>query len=90
VKNGENGILVFAPSSATSEATTSGAGRWDGRFPTTNARAAYVFDVSQTEGKPLPEPVQFAAEINERLKAVLSNRGITGHPSAHRRRRLRF
>ena len=83
VKHGEKGILIFAPmllKKRTNEdqlARSTDADQ-DGekilRF-----RAVYVFDVSQTDGKPLPEHATVngdAAGYTDRLKAFVSSRGI--------------
>lgn len=83
VKQGEKGILIFAPMFLKKRTT-------EGEVaPTTDAdedgekvlrfRAVYVFDVSQTDGKPLPEPATVngdAAGYIDRLKAFVERRGI--------------
>lgn len=64
MKNGERGILIFAPTSA--KFIASAGPRWDGRSPAAHARAAYVFDASQTEGKPLLTSPRSTAEVIRR------------------------
>jgi len=80
VKKGEKGIVILAPmvvkqkeSAAEVEPHPKEPSRVAG------FRAAYVFDVSQTEGQPLP---QFAAtkgdprEYGDKLKEIVAKRGI--------------
>ncbi len=83
VKKGEKGIMIFAPvlvkdkdhpTPAPVEVTKS-----RGIFRLTGFRTAYVFDVSQTEGKPLPEFARTTGDVNEsgeRLKTLVASRGI--------------
>ena len=82
VLRGEKGIVIYAPVVARNER-----GRpalLPGERPSKERevvgfRAAYVFDVSQTEGKPLPVPARTrgdpAAQL-DRLKEVVAARGI--------------
>lgn len=79
VKKGEKGIAIIAPmvrkgseagDQAETEATES---------TMLGFRAVYVFDVSQTDGEPLPELSRVAGDPGEytaRLKAVIASRGI--------------
>ncbi len=49
--------------------------------PVAARRATYVFDVSQTEGKPLPEfarPPVDPTQYEKRLRALIADRGING------------
>jgi antirestriction protein ArdC len=77
VRKGEKGILILAPmifQQAEPEKATSDKEKSIVRF-----KAAYVFDVSQTDGEPLPEfaTVQGGpADHLERLKQFVSGRGI--------------
>jgi antirestriction protein ArdC len=77
VKRGEKGIVIVAPvpfrrrDAEQSEATDDESGI---RF-----KAAYVFDVTQTNGDPLPEHAEVAgdpAEYTERLKGLIASRSI--------------
>jgi antirestriction protein ArdC len=83
VRKGEKGILILAPmilKSAEAETAASDEQKSILRF-----KAAYVFDVSQTDGEPLPE---FAAVQGdpaghlEMLKQFVTDRGITLEYSA--------
>src|SRR5713101_4179183 len=83
VKKGEKGIMIFAPvlvrdkdhpTAAPKETTKS-----DEILRLTGFRTAYVFDISQTEGKPLPEFAKTTGDVRgsgEKLKALVANRGI--------------
>src|SRR5438445_4259264 len=60
VKKGEKGIMIFAPmlvkeKDATGPDVAKGAAKSDQIFRLAGFRTAYVFDASQTEGRPLPE-----------------------------------
>jgi antirestriction protein ArdC len=82
VRRGEKGVVIYAPVVARNDR-----GRpalLPGERPlkereVVGFRAAYVFDVSQTEGKPLPVPARTrgdpAAQL-DRLKEVVAARGI--------------
>ena len=81
VKKGEKGITIFAPvlvkqtkaTSARQEPAKTDESRLAG------FRAAYVFDVSQTEGKPLPEFAKTTGdpkEYGEKLRELVAKRGI--------------
>jgi len=79
VKKGEKGIVIFAPVSGQQEPTRSQASHKDNAFRPPGSRAAYVFDVSQTEGKPLPECAQTSEDVwkyGEQLRALVARRGI--------------
>lgn len=68
VKRGEKGIAIFAPMKfkpkepEDSEVADSP--------PTLRFRVVYVFDISQTEGDPLPEFVKVSGDPGERLKRL--------------------
>jgi hypothetical protein len=75
VRKGEKGIAIMAPI----------IGRRDAEPDSTNARtvvgfrAAYVFDVEQTDGDPLPEPGEASGDPGVKtvaLKAAILERGI--------------
>src|SRR5260370_23981289 len=69
VKKGEEGILIFTPV----------AGKQEYPFRPHGARTTYAFDVSQTEGKSLPESARANADVweyGERLRALVARRGI--------------
>jgi hypothetical protein len=76
VRKGEKGIAILAPI----------IGRRQAEADDTNARtvvgfrAAYVFDIAQTEGDPLPEPSDAAGDPGAHtigLKRAILDRGIT-------------
>jgi hypothetical protein len=55
IKKGEKGLLIFAPAEVKSAPASGQSPLKNDPFPRAGIRAAYVFDVSQTDGKPLPE-----------------------------------
>jgi hypothetical protein len=81
VKKDEKGIVIFAPvlvkqgaASAREEARNA-----EEVFRLAGFRTAHVFDVSQTEGRPLPEFAKTTGNPNEyaeKLKALVAKRGI--------------
>src|SRR5262249_7176157 len=84
VKKGEKGISIFAPvllkAKDLESATPMDTSKSGERFRLAGFRTAYVFDISQTEGKPLPEFAQTTGDIKEygdKLKALVTGRGIT-------------
>jgi antirestriction protein ArdC len=76
VRKGEKGIAIFAPMTfKNDEGTLEGDDR-----PRISFRVVHVFDVSQTDGNPLPEPEHVAgdpARHLDDLKRVVASRGIT-------------
>lgn len=83
VKKGERGILIIAPMRCRKKSDvaqaldikTSDADESFIRF-----RAVHVFDVSQTDGQPLPEPVRASGDpagYTERLKSLVASKAIT-------------
>jgi antirestriction protein ArdC len=83
VKKGEKGIMIFAPVVVKREATPDQAQvkEPDRKEPSRVAgfRTAYVFDVSQTEGKALPEFAKTTGDpkdYTDKLKALAAQRGI--------------
>jgi antirestriction protein ArdC len=81
VKKGEKGITIFAPILVKHTPTSLEQlqDRESDVFRLTGFRAAYVFDIEQTEGKPLPA---FATskgdprDATERLKDLVARKGI--------------
>jgi hypothetical protein len=87
VKTGEKGMMIFAPiltkqrdNSPTPPSPAKAATTKDDIFRLTGFRTAFVFDVEQTEGKPLPEfakttgdPKDFA----DKLKTLVAKQGIS-------------
>jgi len=82
VKKGEKGILITAPIALRKKR-----GDMRSRAPPTDKeedatlrfKAVHVFDISQTDGKPLPEPARVGGNPNghtERLKAFVASKGI--------------
>lgn len=75
VRKGEKGIAIFAPMTfKKDEANHEGDDR-----PRISFRVVHVFDVSQTDGNPLPEPEHVCgdpARHLEELKQVVASRGI--------------
>jgi RNA polymerase sigma factor (sigma-70 family) len=65
VKRGEKGILIFAPDEAKDASHPRRALSETDPLRMSGFRAASVFDVSQTEGRPLPEPVRAAVDPDE-------------------------
>jgi antirestriction protein ArdC len=83
VRKGEKGIAILAPMmirpKGENESTASDSPDESKRAPILRFRVVHVFDVSQTDGEELPEPVSVAGEPGaalERLKSVVTERGI--------------
>lgn len=76
VKKGEKGIVIVAPMIF----KKSEEGRREGDDETAvRFKAVHVFDVSQTEGEPLPEPAEVAGDPGRylaRLRTMITTRGI--------------
>jgi hypothetical protein len=85
VKKGEKGIMIFAPllvreKDATRTDVAKGATKPDQIFRLAGFRTAYVFDASQTEGRPLPEFAKTTGDpkdYGEKLKTLVAKRGIS-------------
>jgi len=82
VKRGERGIAIFAPMrfkpKERSESEPESPSEDD--TPQLRFRVVYVFDVSQTEGDPLPEPARVGGDPGEalaRLESAVRDTGIT-------------
>lgn len=75
VRKGEKGIAILAPIVARRrEATTD-----DDSKTVVGFRTAYVFDVDQTDGAPLPRPAEASGDPGDRiasLKAAIASQGI--------------
>src|SRR5712691_12497281 len=82
VRKGEKGIMILAPVIVKDKDATPRPGhatKPDEAVRVAGFRTAYVFDISQTEGKPLPEFAQTTGdpkEYGERLKALVARQGI--------------
>ncbi len=84
VRKGERGIAIVAPIRVRRRKEP--AGEADGQeeqdgapAPVVRFKTAYVFDISQTEGEPLPEPSRVAGDPGgcvERLQALVAECGI--------------
>ena len=78
VKKGAKGILILAPVLLSKETETSDQ-RDDTERTVITFRAVYVFDVTDTDGKSLPELANAEGDpsgYTERLKEFIANRGI--------------
>lgn len=78
VKKGEKGIVIIAPMMIRPKDDASTGDNGEDRT-LIRFKAAYVFDVSQTDGEPLPEPASACGNPNghtERLTAFILGRGI--------------
>jgi len=86
VKPGEKGIMIFAPiltkqkeSPERTQSPEDTATNKPDPFRLTRFRTAFVFDVQQTEGKPLPVPARTAGdlkELAEKLKSFATEQGF--------------
>jgi hypothetical protein len=84
VMKGEKGIAIFAPMirkprGDTSQESGDGPDSDDGARVVRGFRVVYVFDITQTEGKPLPEFARVAGDPGkhlDRLKALTREQGI--------------
>ena len=86
VKTGEKGIMILAPmvtrqrENASSPSPDKAAPKKDDDVRVTGFRTAFVFDVEQTEGKPLPEFAKTTGDPKdylEKLKALVAKQGIS-------------
>jgi antirestriction protein ArdC len=82
VKKGEKGIMIFAPMLVKqrdpSEAVDQS--KKNDVFRLTGFRTAYVFDVEQTEGRPLPQFAETTGDpkdFMEKLKSLVAKEGIS-------------
>lgn len=86
VKKGEKGMMILAPvilkqrDLANQPPAGKEAVKPDSVFRLAGFRTAYVFDVSQTEGKPLPEFAKTTGDpkdYGEKLKALAASRNVS-------------
>jgi hypothetical protein len=80
VKLGEKGIVILAPMVLRPKTDDQSAEGEPKPQPVVRFQGVHVFDVSQTEGNPLPEPATVCGDPGEhtaRLKALVAERGIT-------------
>ena len=78
VKEGERGIAIIAPMRMAKKEDSAAAATSDSE-PTVRFRTAYVFDVSQTDGEPLPEIGQTSGDpgtFSERLRGLVKQLSI--------------
>jgi antirestriction protein ArdC len=78
VRKGEKGIVIIAPMRIRPKEHAEDAAN-DEEQAFLRFKAAYVFDVSQTEGEPLPEFAHVTGNPNghtERVKALVGAKGI--------------
>lgn len=82
VRKGEKGVAILAPILVKDQDPRSGAKgppKVEDAFRLTGFRTAYVFDVAQTDGKPLPEFAKTTGDPKDygaKLKALVARRGI--------------
>ena len=75
VRKGEKGITILAPIVGRREAESAS----DNARAVVGFRAAYVFDVEQTDGRALPTPVEASGDPGVRttsLKTMILGQGI--------------
>ncbi len=80
VKKGEKGIVIIAPMVIRPKGDERNFDGEEEDRTILRFRAVYVFDASQTDGAPLPEPVRVGGNPNgytERLKTLVTSKGIT-------------
>jgi hypothetical protein len=78
VKKGEQGILILAPIVRAKNSSTTQTETDESSTPV-GFRAAYVFDISQTDGKELPQLISVEgdpSEYRERLGKLVTEQGI--------------
>jgi len=78
VRKGEKGIVILAPMVGKKK-TESAEAAEDEQSRVFGFRAAHVFDISQTDGEPLPEFAQVQGDpqhFTAKLKAMIDERGI--------------
>ena len=80
VRKGEKGIVIIAPMALKPKDRDVGTEPDEtGSKPVLRFRGVYVFDVSQTEGEPLPEPAEVTGDPQEHLdllRALITEWGI--------------
>ena len=78
VKKGEKGIAIFAPMpfkqkderEGSRNRTNEGERKSDEEVTMMGFKVVHVFDISQTEGDPLPEPSKVTGEVGANLKRI--------------------
>ncbi len=72
VTRGEKGLMIFAPMllKAKDKEPQTPSSATDDDAPRLRFRVVYVFDVSQTEGEPLPEPARIGGDPGEALASL--------------------
>lgn len=76
VKKGEKGIVIIAPMTIKPREEQS---QGEEAKPILRFRGVYVFDVTQTDGEPLPEPAEVSGDPGDhlpRLREAIAQRGI--------------
>lgn len=85
VRKGEKGIAIFAPTVRKVWVEETGPGDGERRRREekrlTGFHVAYVFDVSQTEGKPLPEPPEEKSLGDSEIAEAISRRLLEAAPA---------
>jgi antirestriction protein ArdC len=80
VKKGEKGIMILAPMMVKQKDPPPGREGPEGVFRISGFRTAYVFDVAQTDGQPLPAFAKTTGDVKDygdKLKAIAAARGIS-------------
>jgi antirestriction protein ArdC len=80
VKKGEKGIMILAPMVFKQKELPQGREAPEAESRVAGFRTAYVFDVTQTEGQPLPafaKTTGDAKDYGDKLKAIANARGIS-------------
>jgi len=72
VKRGEKGIAIFAPMKFKPNQEQGLQDDPDKQTPRLFFRVVYVFDISQTEGEPLPEPTRVSGDPGVQLESLLT------------------
>jgi RNA polymerase sigma-70 factor (ECF subfamily) len=79
VKEGENGVLIFTPTAGKQKTIRSPASPEHDPLPRSGSRVMYIYDLSQTEGRPVPELAPRVTDSNgsgERVKAIVASHGL--------------
>lgn len=80
VKQGEKGIVILAPMTLKRREEKADEGKEDKDKTFVAFKAVYVFDLSQTDGEPLPEPDRVDGDpgaYHQRLREYVASRGIS-------------
>jgi RNA polymerase sigma factor (sigma-70 family) len=79
VKEGEKGVLIFAPITEQQKTIRSPALPGHDPLRRSGSRAMYIYDLSQTDGEPVPEFAPRITDSNgsaERVKAMVASHGL--------------